>query len=314
MPYLCGMKTPIVPSGAITLRDWLLVLFLSVTWGCSFIFMKHGLSVFSFAEVAAMRVGISALVFIPLLGWHRAEVPQAKWGFAALIAVCGNGLPAVLFPLAQTHIDSSLAGILNGLTPLWVLVLGALLFAIPLTARRVAGILLGLVGAAALVFFRGHTAIVAATQNNLYGFFIILATGLYGVSSNLIQRFMGGIKPVIGSAMAFAVIGPPCLVYLFSSAVFWQKLTGSPAMWQALLPVVALAVVNTIFGNLAYYALIQRTGAVFASVVTYFVPIVAIGLGVCDGEGVSAVQILGMGFILSGVYLVNDRQKKLTDV
>jgi drug/metabolite transporter (DMT)-like permease len=295
--------------------SWLLLLSLAATWGFAFLLMKHSLTLFHYTEVGLARIGISAICLLPVLIARRKEIPHDRWKYAFAVALTGSTIPALLYPLALTHTNSSLAGILNSMTPLWVLVLGALIFGVSLTMKRASGILVGLSGAAVLVLFKQKTGANNADNNNLYGLFIVAATMLYGFSGNVIGRYMQGVSAIIASAMGLVMVGIPALVYL---CIF----TNVPNMMLAMPPsegdsiynnippffyMVILALVNTVFGSIAYVKLIQRTNPVFASLVTYIIPIFSIFFGILDGESLSFVQFCGMGLILSGVYLVNSK-------
>jgi drug/metabolite transporter (DMT)-like permease len=308
--FMMENTTAVVPK-AFDWKSWALLLTLAVAWGGSFIFMKRGLTLFHFTEIAAIRLALSAILLLPVLVVRWREVPHTHWLPAIAVSITGSTIPALLFPLAQTHINSSLAGILNSTTPLWVMVLGALLFGVSLTKTRVGGILMGLAGAATLILFKagGHTA--AENTNNLYGLFIILATALYGTSSNIIGRYMKGVNPLVGTSMGLVTVGIPALLYLIfftNTPNMMNEMPVGVAMQSDFPPfyyLIALALLNTVLGSIGYITLIQRTSPVFASVVTYIMPIFSIAFGVLDGESITFIQIMGMGLILSGVYLVN---------
>ena len=287
---------------------------LAVTWGVSFLLMKRGLTIFHYTEVAAIRLSLAGFSLLPVLFIRRKEIPYDKWKHAVAISLFGSTVPAILFPLAQTHINSSLAGILNSMTPLWVMVLGALFFGVSLTQKRVGGILLGLFGAAVLVLFRQNAHSSVENTNNLYGLFIVLATALYGISSNIIGRYMKGVDSILATAMGLGTVGIPAFLYLILCTNVPNMLftmpaqsTDVPLMMPPFFYIAILAVVGTAFGSIGYVTLIQRTNPVFASVVTYIIPIFSIFFGVLDGETLSFIQFCGMALILSGVYLVNKK-------
>ncbi len=294
------MKSKIQPL------DWALLIFLAVTWGCSFFFMKRGLAVFSWDEVAAMRIGLSSVFFMSVLAWRWQEVPHDRWRYTTIVGLCGSTIPAFLFVFAQQNINSSLAGILNTTTPLWILILGALFFGVSLTRNKIWGILLGLFGAATLVFFRPAHGAASGNENNWYAVFIIIATCFYGISSNVIKTYLNKTNPIIASSMSFLTVGVPCLLYLAFFSHFFEHLQ-NPNAYAALGYLLILAIINTFIGNIAYYLLIQRTDAVIAGVVTYFIPIISIIIGVFDNESIAPIQLLGLVLILSGVYLVSKR-------
>ncbi len=268
--------------------------------------MKRGLAVFSWDEIAAMRIGLSSIFFMAVLGWRWQEVPHDRWQYTTIVGLCGSTIPAFLFVFAQQHINSSLAGILNTTTPLWILILGTLFFGVHLTRNKIFGILLGLFGAATLVFFRPSHGVSTGEENNWYAIFIIIATCFYGVSSNVIKTYLNKTNPIIASSMSFLTVGVPCLLYLAFFSQFFEHLQ-APNGYSAMVYMLILAIINTFIGNIAYYLLIQRTDAVIAGVVTYFIPIISILIGVFDNEAIATVQLLGLTLILSGVYLVSKK-------
>ena len=290
----------------ITALDWALLVFLSLTWGFSFFFMKHGLLVFSWDEIAAMRIGLSSLFFMPILLYRFREIPHDRWQYTTAVGLCGSTIPAFLFVYAQQHLNSSLTGILNTTTPLWILILGTLFFGVSLTRYKVLGILVGLFGAAILIFFRTNHAVTTGAENNWYALVVIAATCFYGISSNVIKTYLNQTNPIIASSMSFLAVGLPCLVYLLFFTSFFTHLHLENAE-TAFVYILILAIINTFIGNIAYYLLIQRTDAIFASVVTYFIPIISIFIGIFDNETIVPLQLVGLGFILSGVYLVSKK-------
>lgn len=295
-------------KGTTGVLDWALLVFLSLTWGCSFFFMKHGLLIFSWDEIAAMRIGLASLFFMPILLYRFREIPHDRWQYTTIVGLCGSTIPAFLFVYAQQHLNSSLAGILNTTTPLWILVLGALFFGVSLTRYKVFGIVVGLFGAATLVFFRPSHAVAAGTENNWYALVVIAATCFYGISSNVIKTYLNNTNPIIASSMSFLTVGLPCLVYLLFFTSFFAHLKLENA-GIAFIYILILAIINTFIGNIAYYLLIQRTDAVFASIVTYFIPVISIFIGIFDHETIVPWQLFGLGLILSGVYLVSKKPK-----
>lgn len=296
-------KTPVAPT---EIFYWLLLAFLALTWGSSFILMKKGLVAFSFDQVAGIRIMIAALFFMPILVAQRDKIPHDKWKYSAIVGICGNAIPAFLFAMAQTHLASGLAGILNSLTPLWVLLLGGLFFGVVLNIEKVLGILVGLAGAALLVLYQSSpSAGDEIVYDNSYGWYIVLATLLYGISANTIKKNLQDISPTLGSAMAFGIVGLPTITYLLLGTDFTHRVVTHPQAMYSLGFIAILAIVNTVVGNVGYYILIQRTNAVFASVVTYLMPPVSLLLGSLDGEPIVGLQIVGMLLILSGVYLVS---------
>ncbi len=286
-------------SKSISLQSWLLLFLISAIWGSSFILMKKGLLVFPPSQVAALRIFITLLAMLPLMPRYLPKFEKAKLLPVLGVALAGSGIPPFLFTIAQTQIDSAAAGILNTLTPLFTLLLGVLLFNMKLTWQKVLGVSIGMIGAVNLIFQKPTSG---DTTNYFYGLFVILAAFLYGSSVNLIKNYCQDIHPITLNAVAFLLIGPFAGIYLFSTS-FIQILFNQPGAYQAFAYILVLAIICTAFANILFFKLAQQTNALFASTVTYIIPIVALVWGFIDGEMISWTYLFGMILILGGVYL-----------
>ncbi|MEP7127586.1 MAG: DMT family transporter [Chitinophagales bacterium] len=280
--------------------DWILLLLLALIWGSSFILMKKGLEVFRPEQVAALRIAITALVMLPFLLIRWKEIRKEKVKYILLQGLFGNFLPAFLFTIAQQHIDSSLAGILNSLSPVFVLLLGILFFGTGFTWWRIAGMFVAFSGSVLLLLFQqGH----GTTTNGLFGWLIVLATLSYGISANIIKRYLYDLQPITINAVAFSVMLFPALIILFFTDVPKTFESGNAA-FVALGYIAILGIVGSGIASIVYFRLIHNTTALFASSVTYLVPVVALFWGFLAGEPIGLIDYAGMALILSGVYLV----------
>ena len=241
----------------------------------------------------------SALAFLPFLIWKFKEVDWKKWLALFLVGLTGTALPSFLFPLAQTQISSSIAGMLNSLTPLSTLILGVLIFKAPFAWSKLLGILIGLGGAAILILFGEEVGI---SGNAWYSLFIILATICYALSANIVGFYLKGMGSLMISAASFVMVGLPAIAYLFSTD-FVHVVSTHEFGWQALGYVTLLALASTVLASILFFKLVQDTSPVFSSTVSYIVPIVALIWGVIDGEPFTVFHILGMALILFGVNL-----------
>jgi len=278
---------------------WSMLLFLSLVWGCSFILIKKSLVAFDPVQLACLRIGISALALSPIVWYHRNAIQWYRWKKFVAVGLTGSGIPAFLFFFAQTRINSSMAGLLNSLTPIWTLLISIFIFKTPFTRHKLAGVLLGFAGAAILISMGKQNGL---NTNPLYGIFVVIATVCYASSVNMVQAFFSGTRPIIISAMSFFLIGLPAWVYLLFSDL-GEVMDTQPLAWQALASVTALSLLGTVMASIVFYNLVQRTNAVFASTVTYLMPVVALIWGVIDGEAVTPVTLMGLGTILAGVYI-----------
>ena len=284
-----------------SIKNYVVLILLAVIWGSSFILMKRGLDVYSYTQVAALRLFIAFLSLTPFL-LRAVKVVQKKHIIPIVVmALFGNGIPAFLFTKAQTQLDSSLVGILNSLVPLFTLLLGVYFFKTKPTKTNIVGIIIGLCGAV----FLTYSTIAEGVEINNYVFLVILATVMYAISINVIKKYLQDLDALSISSLAFLVIGPVSAVYIFNTDFLALSVTERGV--EALLYIALLAVVGTSLAVVIFNQLISRSSAIFASSVTYLIPIVAIFWGVFDGEKVTIIHLLSVVIILSGVYLVNKK-------
>jgi drug/metabolite transporter (DMT)-like permease len=284
-----------------SIKNYLTLLFLASVWGSSFILMKKGLLVFSDVQVAALRLFIAFLSLVPFLFQALKKVSKKHIFPIVVMAFFGNGIPAFLFTKAQTQLDSSLVGILNSLVPLFTLLLGIYFFKSRPSKTNIAGVVLGLCGAVFLTLFTMGKGV----EINNYVLLVVLATVMYAISINVIKKYLQGIDALSVTALAFSIIGPLSAFYIFNTDFLVLAKTDQGI--EALLYIALLAVVGTSSAVVIFNKLISRSSAIFASSVTYLIPIIAILWGAFDGEIISMHHILAVAIILSGVYLVNKK-------
>ncbi|MBC7885614.1 MAG: EamA family transporter [Saprospiraceae bacterium] len=280
-------------------KSWAILIFLSLVWGCSFILIKKAMVAFEPAQLACLRLTISAVAFTPFVLWHRKEIDWSKWMKFLAVGITGSGLPSFLFFIAQSQLSSSVAGLLNSLTPIWTLLIGIFIFRLNFERKKLLGVFIGFLGAASIVLLGSEDTIGG---NPWFGIFVIIATICYGSSVNMVQAFFGQTKPIIISCVSFFLIGPPAMIYLALSD-FSNTLMSNPQALQAFGAVAILSLFGTVLATILFYTLVQRTSAVFGSTVTYLMPAIAIFWGFIDGETISILHFAGMALILVGVYL-----------
>lgn len=273
--------------------------------------MKIGLQVLTPIQLAAIRISIAGLVFMPFALKHIKRLNKEDRKYALLAGLIGNGIPAFLFALAQTKVNSSLAGVLNATTPLFTLLIGALFTSMVLTSSKIVGVIIGLVGAVIIVLGKVIGGLITGEQSLLeetniaYTLLVVLATVCYGANINLIKSKLSQYKAIIISTIPLSFIAlPGILILLFSD---WSNVQSVEAaqVTRAIGATAILALVGTSLGLFLFNRLIQVSGPVFSSSVTYFIPVVALILGVLDGERILGIQAIGMLLILTGVYLLN---------
>lgn len=295
--YLCAMK-----SGSVVLK-WTIFIALALTWGSSFILMKRGLEVYSSEQVAALRIFI-AFLFLAPLGWKyiNKQLLRSLQG-AVGMGVFGNLIPAFLFTKAETVITSALTGMLNSLTPLFTLIVGLFIFRTRVNWWQVFGVVLGIIGTIALLQIgdkdERNTDVVVGT------ILVIAATLCYGISVNIIKIKLDGVNAVAATVLAMYIIGPVAGIYLFSTD-FIARLS-LPGAYESLGFIAILAIFGTALSVIVFNILIRESGALFASSVTYLIPIVAMGWGLLDHEIVTWMHAVCIAVILGGVWLVNKK-------
>lgn len=281
---------------------WVILIGLSLVWGCSFLFIKRGLESFSAIQVAALRMGISGVAFIPYIAFRLHKIDWSKWKYYLLVGLLGSALPAILFAMAQTQVNSSVSGVLNALAPLFTLVFGILLFGAPFIKPKVIGVLVGLLGAIVLMVFGQK---IGESRNMWFGLFCIAGTMCYGINTNMVGKYLKGVNPIDVSAVAYVAVGIPYLFILFGTTNFVEVMQTNPQAYESLKYLCALALLGTVIANALFIHLIQQTNPLFGSSVTYIMPIVSIVLGAKDHESISIYHFIGMALILLGVYITN---------
>lgn len=289
------------------LLHWIIFLALALTWGSSFILMKRGMDSFSSSQVAALRIFIAFIFLLPLAFRHITKdlFPLAP-AFAGM-GIFGNLLPAFLFTKAETMISSALTGILNSLTPVFALILGLAIFRQKVKWIQVAGVLIGLSGAIGLILTGNDSVSKGAdsfSQSLTGGGLVVLATFFYGLSVNIIKAKLNTVNSVTATVFALCIIGPLAGIYLFSTDFFFRLQT-MPHALESLGYVSILAIFGTALSVIVFNTLIKEAGTLFASSVTYLIPVVAMAWGSFDGEGITIFHLLFILIILSGVSLVN---------
>lgn len=280
--------------------NWGIFLLLCLTWGSSFILMKLGLMSFSPYQVASLRLISAGIVLLPFFFKFIRQTARNKIPVIILSGLLGNGIPAFLFCIAETKIDSSLAGMLNSFTPVFALIFSLVLFRSPVLKRQVMGLTIGFIGVICLFLAKG----VDANEYWYYGLLIVAATACYGLNIALVHHYLKGyttLQLVSISLFFMALFSTPVLIFSDFANTFRQ----AGSAWMSLGASVVLGVMGTGVASVLFYQLIRSAGAMFASMVTYGLPVVAIGWGLLAGEDVNVWQVLCLGGIMSGVYLVN---------
>jgi drug/metabolite transporter (DMT)-like permease len=292
--------------------NWLLFALLCLIWGSSFILMKWGMydgegkPVLSPYNVAAIRMLSAGLIMLPFLYSTLKQVPRKIMGYVLLSGWLGSFIPSFLFCVAETKIDGALTGSLNSLTPLFVIITGALFFRLRTGLNKVIGVVVGLAGSALLVYANidKPPAYIAFTL------FVVAGTILYGINVNMVHSKLKGVSSVQIAAIAFTGLIPPSITVLLLTGFFQEPLTQHAYVMSTVASCI-LGVAGTALASIIFYVLVKKAGGLFASLVTYGIPFVAIGWGIYYQEKVVPLQVLALVIILVGVYLANKPEKKI---
>lgn len=286
--------------------SWFLFIVLGFIWGSSFILMKK--SLFSSEgnvlllpdEVALLRLVIAMLSLLPIVVINFRKLDRKYWKYLVIVGVFGNGIPAFLFTYAQTEVSSSLAGILNSTVPFFTLILGSLLFSFKSNRWNRWGVIIGFSGTL-LIIIGGKLDL--QYNNIIYPMLIVFATFCYAISVNTIKRFLQDVRAIEVTAFGIFIAGTPAIIYLSFSSIP-VRIIENPYLYEGVMYTAILALASTSFALILFNRLIKTSTALFASSVTYLIPLVAVIWGLAVGETLSFIQLIGGFVILIGVFLV----------
>ena len=280
--------------------QWTVLLLLSMIWGSSFILMKKGLESYSHMQVAAFRIFFSFVFLLPLTLRNLRAIRRDNVRSLIVVELVGFAIPAALFTKAQTRIDSSLAGMLNSLTPLFTLIVGLLFYRTRAGWINTAGLFIGLVGAVGLIW-QGDLTVLSGI--NLFALFIVAATLCYGINVNEVKYRLADLSSLEITSLAFLFTGPFAGIYLLATDL--SPAAGTPHHLINLGYIALLALFSSVIATFMFNQLIKQTTPLFASSVTYIIPVFAILWGIADGEHIGILELTWITVILAGVYLVN---------
>ena len=282
---------------------WVYLLILSCVWGSSFILIKKGLVGLTDYQLGSLRIVLTS-IFLFSVGFRSIrQIEKKHWKWVVISGLVSSFFPPFLFAMAQNHIDSAVASILNSLTPLATVVVGVLLFKIMSSRRQIWGVLIGLIGTLLLIL---AGADFNPDQNYWYSGLIIIATIGYAFNVNIIKRHLSDISALAVTTGNFIAIFLPALVILYLTG-FFEAIMESKEMQLSFVYVAILSLVGTAVAKVIFNKLVQIASPVFASSVTYIMPIVAVMWGIFDGEKFGILQLMAAAIILVGVYLSNKR-------
>ena len=286
-------------------KKWIFLFLLALIWGSSFILIKKSLIGLSPMQLGSLRIIITGFILF-IAGFNSLKnlsKNAIKW--IAMSGFLGTFFPAFLFAYAETEIDSAIASILNSIVPINTILFGFLAFNIISTKRQIIGVLIGFAGAILLI---SNGAAINPNQNYWYAFLVIIATVMYAFNINIIKRHLQDVPPLTIAVGNFIVIIVPAFLVLIYSGFFTQQVLQGPNFSISIFYVFLLSLFGTAIAKVLFNNLVQISTPVFASSVTYIMPIVAVFWGLLDNEVFSFWQGIATLIILGGVYLANSKR------
>lgn len=290
----------------------LIFVVLSLIWGSSFFFMKHGMfdwdgnPVFSSQQVASLRVVIASVALFPVAIYNIQKLKNWRRLTGVItVGIFGNFIPAFLFTFAQTGLISAYVGMLNSATPLFSVLIAYFIFKDKLSSRQIIGLVLGNIGVVMLM--SGYVGDEQFDGGMIHVFAVIFATFFYGISLNAIKFRLYDLKPLHIASFAFLMIAIPAWISFFyydTMSVFKTN----PEAWNSIIYILALSLLGTVLGMYLYAILIARTTTVFSSMVTFAMPVVSMFIGLFDGEWFTQFQIISLLVICVGIFVANRRK------
>ena len=286
-------KTPLIA--------WIMLFGLAFIWGSSFILIKKGLEGLSPQEVGSLRIGAAFFFMLPSGVIRFRKVARDRLVYLMGAGFLGSLIPAFLFAIAQTQLESAITGVLNGLVPIFTILMALFIFKQKQEPKVYVGVIIGFMGTAILV-----TAGSGSFSGiNSYALLVILATLCYASNLNLIKAKLDKIHPISVTSISLLLVGPIASVYLFGLTDFVEKLTTVEGTTLATFYICILGVLGTAIALIVFNKILQMTDPLFASSVTYIIPVVAIIWGIIDGEKIYFIQYIGMAAVGVGVYIAN---------
>lgn len=282
-------------------KKWIYLGILALVWGSSFILMKKALIGLTPVQIGALRMLIAGIFLLSIGFKSIRSIQKRHWKHIITTSILGTFMPVFLFAYAINYIDSSIVSILNSLTPFNTLIFGSIVFGFNFRKQQLIGIFIGMIGTVLLIL---KGADMNPDQNYWFALLIVLASLGYAFNVNIVKKYLYDLSALSIVAGNFLLLLIPAFIVLYGTG-FFTSFEYTETNLEALGYITILAVVGTGLAKVLYNKMVHMATPVFASSVTYLIPIVAIFWGVLDGEQLSFLQLLAGAIILFGVYLVN---------
>lgn len=284
-------------------EKWILLTILTIIWGSSFILIKKSLDYYNPYEVGSLRIIIAAILLMPVAFLNIRKFPKKQLKWLLLAAACGNFFPMYLFPMAETKISSSVAGIINSMVPIFVILIGPFLWKEVSTRFQKVGVAISFAGVCILTLGSHEAGELKLIPILL----LLLATLMYAINALTVKKKLNHVEPVALSAFVFGfVLFLPSLISLTISG-FFRDFHFTQENFIGIGFVSLLAIFGTGLAMMLNYRILRISTALFASTVTLLMPIVAVIWGIIDGEKLTAMQIFGGIIILAGLIFLRSK-------
>lgn len=287
-------------------EKWVLLIVLSIIWGSSFILIKKSLEHFNPFQVGSLRVLIAGIILLPVAISNYKLFPRKHLKWLVLAAFTGNFIPMFLFPIAETEVSSSIAGIINSMMPIFVIIVGALVWKFETTKKQIIGTLISFTGVCILAFGGGDSGELKMIPILL----LLLATLCYALSTTTVKSKLMKVSSTVLSAFVFSFVLLLPSVLALTGTGFFSEFSFSKDNLMGLMFVSLLSVFGTGLAMMMNYRLLKVSSPLFASTVTLVMPIVAIIWGIIDGEKLTYLQFAGAGIIIAGLIFLRTNPKK----
>ena len=266
-------------------------------------FLPSGEELLSPSEVASLRMSLAGLLIIPFAFIYKVNLFPKNWYLFLISGVLGNLLPAFLFTEAETEISSSFTAMLNSIVPFFAFIIGLLFFKTQFNSKHLIGLMIGFLGAIGLIYFQfGDIGSIKIFPTAL----IIIATLCYASNLNMIKITMEKERAIEIAILSLMYVMPFSIGYLLIGTEFTSKM-GTENAQIGIFYTSILAFFSTTLALMLFTYLIKISTSVFASSVTYIIPIFALIWGIMDGEEFFGITILFMAIIMSGIYLLRSK-------
>ena len=289
------------------LLAWFLLLILAFIWGSSFILIKKGLVGLASEEVGSLRIVSAAIFLFPFAIKRIKQVEKKRLPYLISAGFLGSLIPSFLFATAQTQLESAITGVLNGLVPIFTILIAWLFLGQKQTKAVYLGVLLGFIGTAVLITAGNGTSVRGI---NGYALLVVLATICYASNLNLIKEKLNDLHAVTVTSISLFLVGVIAAIHLFGFTDFWMKLTTVEEAALSAFYITLLGVFGTALALILFNKILQMRDALFTSSVTYIIPVFAVIWGVIDGEKLYLLHYIGMLAVGAGVYIANSNRHK----